>query len=318
MSVPDSSSTATNAEPLLVAAPQSWKDVCFSLPAVRAIAAAGNPISILCPEPQRKFWEAAGFEALTAYPSGASARAIASLINHAPRALLWEAGSAADACAKAGVNERIGLPAAKLAKRLTRTLEYKVKPGPTNHEVTRFLEVARQLDADPMKPEHFAPIPCEKVTAPLLVVPESDYSSIYEWPADRWVELIQRLKEEGKELTIGSLRNRGAAQKIAAETECGTIAIDLADPESFVSHTHVLAADGSLPHIAAAFGTSCAVLYGPADPELSRPLGKQHLIIRKKAECSPCFLSKCPIDLRCQNDLEVDRVIEKIATLSPA
>ncbi|MFC7337362.1 glycosyltransferase family 9 protein [Haloferula chungangensis] len=316
--MPDSSSSVANAEPLLIAAPLLWKDACFSLPAVRSLAAAGNPISILCPEAQRKFWEAAGFDALTCYPAGASARAIASLINHSPRALLWEAGPAADACAKAGVRERMGLPSAKLAKRLTNTLERKVKPGPTEHEVTRFLEIAKLLDAQPMKSEHFAPIPCEKGNASLLVVPESDYPAIYEWPRDRWIELIQRLKGQGSRPIIGILGSSGAAQEIATQSGCETIALDLADPRSFASHERILAADGSLPHIAAAFGTTCAVLYGPADPELSRPLGKQHLIIRRKVECSPCFLRKCPIDLRCQMDLDIDRVMQRFSTLSPA
>ena len=303
---------------MLVAAPLLWREACFSLPAVRALAATGTPVSILCPEPQRRFWSAAGFDALTAYPAGASARSIAALINHAPRALLWEAGPAADACAKAGVNERIGLPATKLAKRLTRTLERTVKPGPPEHDVTRFLDLVRLLGAEPMKAEHFAPIECDQNKASLLIVPESDYASNHEWPADRWVELVNHLKDAGRNPIIGLIRKGSHAQDIANRTECETVTIDPSDPETFRSFTELLGADGSLPHLAAAFGTTCAVLFGPADPELTRPLGKQHLIIRRKVECSPCFLDKCPIDLRCQNDLDVERVIERFASLSPA
>ncbi|MEP4077730.1 glycosyltransferase family 9 protein [Haloferula sp.] len=316
--MPDSSTSPANAEPLLVAAPLSWRDACFSLPAIRALTAAGNPISVLCPEPQSRFWKAAGFDALTAYPAGASARAIAALINHAPRALLWEAGPAADACAKAGVNERMGLPAPKLAKRLTHALERTVKPGPPAHDVSRFLDVAKLLGADPMKAEHFAPIECDQSNPSLLVVPESDYPSIHEWPADRWIELVKELKEAGRQITIGSIRNGSLAHDIAKQSDCETVPLDPSDPNSFNEYPDLLGADGSLPHLAAAFGTTCAVLFGPADPELTRPLGKQHLIIRRKVECSPCFLAKCPIDLRCQKDLEVERVLGKLKDFSPA
>lgn len=303
---------------MLVAAPVSWRDACFSLPAVRALAAAGIPVSILCPDTQLIFWKAAGFDALTAYPAGASARAIASLINHTPRALLWEAGTAADACAKANVTERIGLPAPKLVKRLTRKLERPIKPGPPEHAVTRFLDVARLLGVDPMKAEYFAPIPCELRNNALLIVPESDDTSNYEWPADRWDGLVTRLKDSGKILTIGLLRKNSLAQGIADRTETETVTLDAFDPATFSGYANLLGADGSIPHLAAAFGTTCAVLFGPADPDLTRPLGKQHLIIRKKVECSPCFLAKCPIDLRCQNDLGVDRVFDRLMALSPA
>jgi ADP-heptose:LPS heptosyltransferase len=201
---------------------------------------------------------------------------------------------------------------------LTRSLDRIVKAGPTEHEVTRFLDVAKLLGADPMKAEHFASIASKRETTALLVAPESDYFSNYEWPAERWVDLITQLKNAGRELIIGHLRKGGLAQKIADQTECETLTIDLTSPASFTSHSDLLAADGSLPHLAAAFGATCAVLFGPADPELTRPLGKQHLIIRKKVECSPCFLSKCPIDLRCQNDLDVERVIGRLKSLNPA
>jgi ADP-heptose:LPS heptosyltransferase len=295
-----------------------WREVCFSLPAVRALAAAGQAISILCPEPQRRFWEAAGFDALITYPVGASVRAIGPLVEDASRALLWEAGPAADACAKAGIGERIGLPARKLAKRLTHSLNYTVKAGPPEHHVTRFLEVVKLLGADPMKAEHFAPIECAKSNASLLLIPESDDASNHEWPADRWVEVINGMKDSGRDFRVGLIRQNSHGQDIATRTESETVALDPGDPASFNGYPNLLAADGSLPHLAAAFGATCAVLFGPADPDLTRPLGKQHLIIRRKVECSPCFLKKCPIDLRCQNDLDVARVIDRLKSLSPA
>ena len=46
-----------------------------------------------------------------------------------------------------------------------------------------------------------------------------------------------------------------------------------------------------------------------------RPLGKQHVIVRRKVECSPCHAPKCRMDLRCQNELEVEEVLRALQVL---
>jgi ADP-heptose:LPS heptosyltransferase len=73
-------------------------------------------------------------------------------------------------------------------------------------------------------------------------------------------------------------------------------------------HGLVVAADGSLPHLAAHVGSTCVTLFGPNDPAWKRPLGKRHAVVRRHVECAPCLLAKCPMDLRCQKELEAERV----------
>jgi hypothetical protein len=46
-----------------------------------------------------------------------------------------------------------------------------------------------------------------------------------------------------------------------------------------------------------------------------RPLGKQHLIVRRKVECAPCHAPKCRMDLRCQTELEVGEVLRVLAAV---
>ncbi|MGE9270350.1 MAG: glycosyltransferase family 9 protein, partial [Verrucomicrobiales bacterium] len=74
-----------------------------------------------------------------------------------------------------------------------------------------------------------------------------------------------------------------------------------------------LSVESSIPHIAASYGVRCAVLYGPGDPTLTRPLGKQHLAVRRKVECSPCHMNRCTLDLRCQHDLTPNLVVETLS-----
>ena len=41
---------------------------------------------------------------------------------------------------------------------------------------------------------------------------------------------------------------------------------------------------------------------------LTGPLGPGHIVVRKRAECSPCFLRECPIDFRCMKEIETSTV----------
>ena len=77
-------------------------------------------------------------------------------------------------------------------------------------------------------------------------------------------------------------------------------------------HGLVIAADGSLPHLAAHAGATCVTLFGPNDPAWKRPLGRRHAVVRRHVECAPCLLAKCPLDQRCQSELEADRVWQTV------
>jgi hypothetical protein len=35
-------------------------------------------------------------------------------------------------------------------------------------------------------------------------------------------------------------------------------------------------------------------------------------VVRRHVECAPCLLAKCPLDMRCQNELETDRVWQAV------
>jgi lipopolysaccharide heptosyltransferase II len=49
-------------------------------------------------------------------------------------------------------------------------------------------------------------------------------------------------------------------------------------------------------------------IFGPTDPEATRPATPQFTLIREPVSCSPCLLRHCPIDHRCMTRISVEKV----------
>ena len=297
-----------------VAAPLEWRETCFAVTALRALRRMGVVLRVLCPQRQIPFWEASGFAGAKGYPDKAPARQIAGLLEAGSVAsLAWEAGEAADAFAKAGIERRLGPPAKGLDKRLTERIQLIEKPGPVSHRVQFYLKIAEKLGAEAMVAENFAPlrIPVPNDPGRVLLVPDSDLGTHFQWSPERWEELARALLGRGRSLRVATSGPMGAALAKALP-EADTVSLELPALEELAAHGLCLAADGCVPHLAAHVGTRCVVLFGPGEPEWMRPLGKQHVIVRRKVECAPCHAPKCRMDLRCQNDLEVEEVLRAI------
>ena len=75
-----------------------------------------------------------------------------------------------------------------------------------------------------------------------------------------------------------------------------------------------------LAHLAPAVGTRAFVIFGPTDPETTRPYAENVTVIRKMVDCSPCMLRDCPIDHRCMTHISVEEVFDhaKIALIDGA
>lgn len=303
-------------EPLLIAAPASWREACLSMPAMRALKHTGTDLQVLCPARQATLWTESGFGNVTAYPDKASARGIAALLKGVRTALAWEEGEAADALAKAGVPRRLGPPAKGLDKRLTERIQVIEEAGPIRHRVQFYLGIAAKLGAETMVAENFAPVAIDvpRAVDRVLLVPDSDFGKHFEWSQERWEELAKLLQEQGKQVRIAISGSLG--EKLAKAVEgAESVRLELPALEELSAHELCIAADGSVPHLAAHVGTTCLVLFGPGEPEWMRPLGRQHGIARRKVECAPCFASKCVMDLRCQNELETGEVQRVLAGL---
>jgi ADP-heptose:LPS heptosyltransferase len=303
---------------MLVAAPEAWDEACYAVPALRAMIASGLRCGVLCDTEQRDFWETIEGLAVVDFPKKTKVKIVAGeLAGGWEASMVWELGWAAEACKAAGIVRRLGPGGGKLVKFLTHPLELDtVEPA---HRVRHYLAAAEAMGLDCGLPEFFAPadLGVARAAGVVLLCPGSDFGPSHEWPVERWAEIGRRLLAGGSRVMVASVAGgRGQARELADQLGAGVEffhAAPLAGALPLLAgHSLVVAADGSLPHLAAHAGTTCVTLFGPNDPAWKRPLGRRHAVVRRHVECAPCLLAKCPLDSRCQVELEVERVWEAV------
>jgi heptosyltransferase-2 len=311
---------------MLVAAPERWDETCFSVPAVRALLGAGVAVSLLCPEEQELFWKTIRGLRVIPYAPKTSAKALVPrLVKRFEAAILWEAGVGAEASMRAEIRRRTGPSVDKaLGKFLTDPMPTP-EPGPVEHRVRHYLALVEAFGVDTRVPAYFEPADLGIRPEPgtVLLVPDSDFGRNHEWPLDRWESVARELLERGCHLTVAGMPDTsGLAAKLAFPLGEDAPKVDLPRPGEWLpllaAHERVIAADGSLPHLAAYAGATCVVLFGPNEPAWKRPMGKRHIVVRRHVECSPCLASECAMDLRCQTELNLQQVLAAIRRGVPA
>jgi lipopolysaccharide heptosyltransferase II len=135
------------------------------------------------------------------------------------------------------------------------------------------------------------------------------------WPAERYAELADRLVAEFSAAVVlfGAASEREVARRIQARMRHRPI--DLAGQTTIEELPALLAAcdlfvgnDSGAAHVAAAVGLPAVVVFGPTDPERTRPLSPRVTVVREPVSCSPCLLRDCPVDHRCMNRVGVEKV----------
>jgi ADP-heptose:LPS heptosyltransferase len=58
----------------------------------------------------------------------------------------------------------------------------------------------------------------------------------------------------------------------------------------------VVSPDSGPAHLAAALDRPTLVLFGPTDPERTKPIGRQVTVLNHAIHCSPCLKRRCPQD----------------------
>ncbi|MEJ7624180.1 MAG: lipopolysaccharide heptosyltransferase II [Pyrinomonadaceae bacterium] len=141
------------------------------------------------------------------------------------------------------------------------------------------------------------------------------------WPAERFASLIDRFAEIGVQtILVGSEAElevtnfvaglaTATALNLAGKTDLGQAVAILSEVDLLISN------DMGLAHIASAVGTQTLTIFGPTDPETTRPFSPAGEIIRKQVECSPCMLRDCPIDHRCMTWISVEEVFERAKSM---
>lgn len=317
---------------LCVASPLDITEACFSVPAVRALRhfRPHATIAILCPKSQEPVWRSVSqLNHVLVYEDGASVGDIAALLKGFEitfeSVVLWEAGNAAKAFARLKTMQRLGYPAPSLKACLTDEVGAPDSPGPVEHRVRYYLNFVRMLGGDAFVTASFErpPLPPPPSRPRIVIVPSSEYGDSYQWPLERFVEVVQLMNDcyADIEWIIHGLKNSEKRQDLHAELAgmlddgvqnlAGKLNLEKT-LNLLASSSAVLACDGALAHLAAHLGVPAAVIFGPNEPEWKRPLGKQSLVVREHVACSPCYQAQCPLDMRCLLKLSADAVFEQL------
>jgi ADP-heptose:LPS heptosyltransferase len=186
-------------------------------------------------------------------------------------------------------------------KSLTDPIKKVLAPGPIEHRVRYYLNLVQALGGDAYVKANFRPRPLppapENVT--IAWAPESEFGESYQWPQEKFEQLKKLMDTRLGSVSWVRIEKR---QQGSVANPSGELAACSA----------LLACDGEVAHWAAHIGLPAVVLFGPGEPAWKRPLGKQSRVLREHVACSPCYLPKCPLDLRCQHQLSVEDVADAL------
>jgi heptosyltransferase-2 len=205
--------------------------------------------------------------------------------------------------------------------------------GPAAHHVHQYLHLVAALGGNP------APLP------PLLRVldaevkeaaekfglasdatwfalnPGAEYGPAKRWPAERFIAAAQEIQKRTgcRWLVLGGKGDVVLAGSIAARLN-GSVNLagrtSLRELCSVLKLSRVLLTNDTGPmHLGAALGTPVAALFGSTSPELTGPIisdSRNVGTLKGTAPCSPCFLRDCPVDFRCMNSINFERVVDLV------
>lgn len=166
--------------------------------------------------------------------------------------------------------------------------------------------------------------------------PGAAYGSSKRWHPERFGEVARRVIDEldGSVVIFGGRGEReiageiiaavaadGSAENYNSEGSIMSFAgqTELRELCALISECDVLATNDSGPmHIGYAVGTPLVSIFGSTSPELTGPVDDAGIVIRKDAECAPCFERECPSgDLRCMDLIAATDVFESVKKLLP-
>jgi heptosyltransferase-2 len=331
-------------------------DVAMSLPALRALRTAfrGDHLAVLA-----RPWVADLYrllpdvdEVLVEDPRGAHAgaagrqRLAAELkAKSFDRALLFpESFGTAWTAFQAGIPERVGWAAEARSLLLTRALPPRLHRG--RHQVWKHLLLAEAAGATlPERPDASWSVGKAERDAGLARLLAAGWNrtafvaghvASYADAAKRWdlglfAETFDRLADaQGLSVVLlGSAAEAAVNADAAARTRRARV-VDLAGKSSLpealgvLSHAALFVGnDSGLAHLAGAAGTPSVVVFGPTDPDGTRPWDGPRpdgspariAIARRRTPCAPCGYDVCPIDHRCMAALDVGSVLSAAASV---
>lgn len=231
--------------------------------------------------------------------------------------------------ARAGVPERIGYRGEGRGALLTRAIRPGLAVG--THQVWKHLRLAAAAGATiPAAPDVAWDTPQNLREAASVRLAEAGVAGPYvaahvasfahaakRWDLARFAEVFDALAarrglatvilgsagETGVNAEAASLARRAKVHDLSGKTTLPEALSILASARLFVGN------DSGLAHLASAAGTPTVVVFGPTDPDATRPWdgpradgGPVRLVlVRRRTPCAPCRFPTCPIDHACMS-----------------
>jgi len=225
------------------------------------------------------------------------------------------------------IPQRIGYSHSLRNLLLTRTIE---SPRAPIHDVDKFLNIVLSLGVPPGRKEIYLPSNSEadhwadrfleeqgvKPGELVIGINPGAFKQAKRWPEPRYAQLCDALVGEfkarviifqgpGEDEVIERVLSVMKGKAIIAKTGVKELAAISRRCRLFIGN------DTGPTHVAAASGTPVIALFGPADPERSRPWGRGHVVIKKDVPCSPCTRKICQTQT-CMESITVEEVLQAV------
>lgn len=239
---------------------------------------------------------------------------------------------------RAGIPARVGFAGELRTPLLTRALRGRRAPG--EHEVFRHLRVARAAGGTDAAPDVSWAVGEPETTAagerlveagweggPFVAAHVASFAhAAKRWDLGRFAALFDLLSEaEGLSVVLVGSGSEGGMNREAAGLMRHAKAVDLSGRTSLPELLGVLARaalfvgnDSGVAHLAGAAGTPAVVVFGPTDPDGTRPWdgprgdGREVRVslVRRPPLCAPCRFRVCPLDHACMESVAVRDVFD--------
>jgi heptosyltransferase-2 len=153
----------------------------------------------------------------------------------------------------------------------------------------------------------------------VVVVPGAAFGPAKSWPEARYRALCMELARHTAVILTGSRGDRPVCERIAASVP-GVVSLagetSLGEMFALVEGARALVAnDSGAPHVAAALGVPCVVLFGSTSPAWTAPRGSDVRVLQHRVHCNPCFRRTCPTELECFNGIAVADVAGAVSEI---
>jgi len=316
---------------ILVHAPNWIGDAVLALPAIRGLAEgnSNNEIWIAARDWVRDVYAGEKFLAGSlSLPKAATLkgvrRTVADIKRHSFDAGILVTNSFASALlfSLGGIPERWGYSRSGRRILLTRAVPYP-PPLPKRHQVFFYQNLMTELGFPASGSKlHLTVNPEEKQTAqdflarrgidaskPLVILnPGAYYGPAKRWPPEKYAWLCEQLQANAHIAVIGSAAEKPLAEAIRKEMSRPPVIItgetNLRLLAGILNAASLCVTNDSGPmHLANAVKTPVIALFGPTDPDVTRPFQPPSAHIHKKPVCWPCSYRECPFDHRCMEAL---------------